>query len=162
MGLICHYIGSLGFFKPSQNKGSFQRKGIQLIGLTSFSRSHSAGFFETRLMCLLGGVGMWVWRGNAGAERKIWLENGRHLILLNILLLNDDSMMPFTGNKGNATNIYLVANLNLVEKGDQQLLGSEIPASFKFCLACSVSKSQYPTTSLINHGLEMPKSCLDL
>lgn len=44
------YMGSLGFFKLSQNKGSFQRKGIELIGLTSCSRSHSAGFFETRLM----------------------------------------------------------------------------------------------------------------
>lgn len=39
--------------------------------------------------------------------------------LFNILLLNDDSkMMPFTGSKGNATNVYLVANLDLAEKGD--------------------------------------------
>lgn len=39
--------------------------------------------------------------------------------LFSILLLNyDNKIMPFTGSKGNATSIYLVANLDLVEKGD--------------------------------------------
>lgn len=51
--------------------------------------------------------------------------------LFSILLLNyDNKMMPFTGSKGNATNIYLVAKQDILEKGEQQLLGSKIPAGF--------------------------------
>lgn len=58
--------------------------------------------------------------------RSVWKMGDT---LFNILLLNN-KMMLFTGNKENVTNIYLVANLNLVEKWDQQLLRNEIPASF--------------------------------
>lgn len=39
------------------------------------------------------------------------------LALFNILLLNDESrVIPFAGSKGNATNVYLVTDLDLVEK----------------------------------------------
>lgn len=52
-------------------------------------------------------------------ERSALAGKWEILALFNILLFNDDNkMLPFTGSKGNATNVYLVANLDLVEKGD--------------------------------------------
>lgn len=58
---LCHYSNTLAsavgcfelFFEASQHNGYFQSKGVELIGLTSCSKSYSAGLLETRMMWLL-------------------------------------------------------------------------------------------------------------
>lgn len=51
--LLLWGVLSFFFFEASQHNGYFQSKGVELIGLTSCSKSYSAGLLETRMMWLL-------------------------------------------------------------------------------------------------------------